>query len=159
MRSNADKFGSWILAACLSLLPIWATGCSGDSGPQTAKVSGLVVIGGEPVPGVEVHFLNMEYPNHNALGITEPDGTFKIVQGAVVGTNTVYFSKVENDGMLTDPDGGMDAGQFEAMAAAADKKTTALGPKQIVPQQYSTAESKLTFDVPAGGTTSAVFDL
>jgi len=51
----------------------------------------------------------------------------------------------------------MDAGQFEAMSTGADGKD--LGPTQVVPAEYSTSASKLTFAVPEGGSTDANFDL
>ena len=145
--------------AGVALFGIVIAGCGGEAGPDTASVSGLLSIDGKPIPGVEVHFLNLEHPNHNALGVTNEEGKFRIVQGAVVGKNTVYFSKVEGGSVMTDAEGGMDAGQFEAMAAAAGTAAKDLGPKQIVPKEYATPESKLTFDVPAGGTSSANFEL
>jgi len=154
--SRSELVRRFFLAMSAALL---LTGCGEGTGPDTAPVAGKVTIGGQPVAGVEVHFLNTAHPNHNALGVTDGEGDFKIVQGAVVGANTVYFSKIEGDGLVADPEAGMDAGQMEAAAAASNRRAAKVGPRQVVPEEYASAASKLTFEVPADGSTSASFDL
>lgn len=148
-------------AAVLALmaLSVYTAGCGGDSGPPTAAVSGTLTIDGKPVPGVEVRFLNAEYAKHNALGVTNEAGEYRLIQGAVPGPNTVYFSKIEGGAAIGDAESGMDAGQLEAEAMGVGKNAKDVGPKQIVPQEYSTASSKLVFDVPESGTDSADFSL
>lgn len=144
---------------CVSVVSL-AIGCGGAiSGPPRASVSGRLTIGGVAVEGVQVHFVNPEFPEHGSYAVTKAGGEFKLVQGAVPGTNTVFFSKIEGEGLVTDPEGGMDAGQFEAMAASGNGEAGDIGPKQLVPAEYSSSNSKLTFSVPAGGTSAAIFDL
>jgi hypothetical protein len=136
-------------------------GCgSGDDGPPRASVSGKLTIDGKPVPGVDVNFVHPDFPQHGSYAKTDEDGNFRLVQGAVVGVNTVFFSKVTGDTAMTDEEGGMDAGQFEAMAEGNDQ-IAKQGPKieQVIPPEYATSQSKLTFNVPEGGTNSANFEL
>lgn len=136
-------------------------GCGGgDDGPPRASVSGKLTIDGKPVPGVDVNFVHPDYPQHGSYAMTDEEGNFRLVQGAVVGTNTVFFSKVTGDTAMTDEEGGMDTGQFEAMAEGNTQNAQA-GPKieQVIPPEYATSASKLTFNVPEGGTSSANFEL
>lgn len=138
-----------------------ALGCGGsDEGPPRASVSGKLTIDGKPVPGVDVNFVHPDHPQHGSYAKTDEEGNFRLVQGAVVGVNTVFFSKVTGDLSLTDEEGGMDAGQLEAMAEG-NPQAAKGGPKieQIIPPEYATSASKLTFNVPEGGTDSANFEL
>lgn len=157
MMEVVREFNKYILLAAIGL-SVFA-GCGGGvEGPPRASVSGKLTIDGNPVPDVEVHFQNPEFPNHGSFAVTDSDGNFRLVQGAAIGLNKVYFSKVEGGEISSDPESGMDAGQFEAMSMG-NPDLEALGPKQIVPAAYTAAASKLTFDVPAGGTKSANFEL
>jgi hypothetical protein len=136
-------------------------GCGGgDDGPPRASVSGKLTIDGKPVEGVDVNFVHPDHPQHGSYAQTDAEGNFRLVQGAVVGVNTVFFSKVSSDMAMTDAEGGMDAGQFEAMAEGNPQNVKG-GPKieQVIPPEYATSASKLTFNVPEGGTDSANFEL
>ena len=149
-----------IRSAIAIAIVVLVVGCGGAaSGPARAPVSGKLTIGGKAVEGVEVHFVNPEYPQHGSFAVTDSDGGFKLVQGAVPGSNTVFFSKIEGEGMVTNPEEGMDAGQFEAMASAAKGKAAEPVAKQVIPSEYATSASKLTFVVPQSGADDAVFDL
>lgn len=144
-------------------VPTGLFGCGKKvSGPPRASVSGKVTLGGKAVEGIEVHFFNEEYPDYGAYGVTDASGNFRLVQGAVVGKNKVYFSKTEGTAPVTlDPESGMDAGQLEAMQIGNEKSVAVkeLGIKELVPAQYTGANSKLTFQVPPEGADSANFDL
>jgi hypothetical protein len=127
-------------------------------------VSGVVTLEGKPLADADVYFQKDEY---SGFARTDAEGRYRLVQGAAVGMNKVYFSKwVGGEGVNPDPESGMDFGQFQAAAEGnVDPRTGKLPggvemPKQIVPEQYnSPGSSKLTYDVPKGGSTSADFDL
>ena len=144
------------LSLLLVLLVIVTLGC-GEAGPPTVRVSGVVMLNGKPVEGVEVHF---EGENFSGYGKTDAEGTYRLVQGAAVGSNRVYFSK-----MTGGPPGamqveGIDETQLQIMAEAAGGVAPANIPRQTIPSEYSDpAKTKLTFTVPSGGTDAANFDL
>jgi hypothetical protein len=145
----------WLIVGGIALF----SGCgeSGPDAPDTASVSGTVTLNGDPVVGAEVSFIGKEFVGY---GKTDDDGKYTLAQGAVVGENLVTISKIEGEaGMEMDPDEGMDEGQFEA-AAGGDLDAVDVGPKQLIPVEFSDVEkSKLTFNVPTGGTSSADFTL
>lgn len=151
-----------VTSAVALVLTTISSGCGKKSeGPPRASVAGTLTIDGKPIEGVEVHFVNPDHPQHGSFAVTDAEGKFRLVQGAVIGTNTVFFSKLEGDASMLNPDAGMDAGQMEAMAMGSGNNAAAQAniPKQIIPAEYATSESKLTFPVPEGGTTSADFSL
>ena len=130
-------------------LAIAATGCGGEG--KIAPVSGVVTLNGKPVADVAVTFQPVATAGNNApgpaaFGVTGADGryTAKLVgeeaKGATVGKNQVRFS---------------------AHAVPVDfseeglKKTK---PSVKIPSHYW-VDSKIEFDVPAKGTTSADFQL
>ena len=151
-----------IMAACVLASFIALSGCGGseDEGPPRASVSGRVMINGKPVEGVEVNFVNPDYPNNGSFGLTDAEGNYRLAKGAVVGLNNVFFSKIVGDENLLKEE-GMDAAQLEAMntGGATPGGKAKQGPKQIVPEEFTSEKSKLTFEVPAGGTTKANFDI
>ncbi len=151
----------WSIPLTLLSVSIFFVGCGGGSnGPPRASVSGKVTIDGEPVEGVEVNFLNPEFPNYGSFAKTDAEGNYKLVQGAVPGVNTIFFSKVEGGDMALNPDEGIDAGQLEAMSVGNNGGQSSVElPKQIIPEEYTDPSSKLTFPVPDGGTSDANFDL
>lgn len=141
----------------LAMLGTLLAGCGMEAGPKTARVAGQVILDGKPLENVEVHFLTEK---HSGYGKTDSEGKFKLVSGAEIGDNRVYFSKIQDKNF--NPDAGMDAGQFEAAALSAPPGAPAA--KAIVGQQIpaeyaSAADSTLTFKVPDGGTESAIFEL
>jgi len=140
------------LAVLLSPLLV---GCGASEGPKTVKVSGTVTLDGKPLADADVNFVSK---THAGYGKTDKDGKFQLVSGAVVGENIVYFSKIDDPKFVDDPANGMDAGQLAAAAAASGGRANT--PKgQLVPAEFATAESKLKFMVPEGGSSSANFDL
>lgn len=104
--------------------------------------------------GVEVQFLG---DKSAGVGKTNTEGMFRLAQGAVPGRYKVCFRKFDSGALKDDPAAGMDAGQFAAMQQAHGQQATV---KQLIPPEYSDpATTKMEFDVPANGTTSANFDL
>ncbi len=134
-------------------------GCgAGVSGPKTVRVAGAVTLDGKPLENVEVHFLSEK---HAGFGKTDAEGKFKLITGAVVGENKVFFSKLKEGSFGSgDAESGMDAGQAEAAAAATTSPGAAALAGQVIPAEYSAANlTTLKFTVPEGGTDSANFDL
>lgn len=152
---------SFRLLSILSLSAITFIGCgSSTDGPDRAPVSGRLTIDGKAIENVEVNFFNPDFPKHTGFGTTDGDGNFRLVQGAVPGKNTVFFSKLlvsKNASGLPD-DIVNDSGQVEAMGLDTGGRQSS-GIKQLVPIAFSTGASKLTVEVPDSGTDSANFDL
>lgn len=140
-------------------------GCgSGGTGPRTVPVSGAVTLDGKPLVGAEVHFVGEKFSGY---GVTNSEGKYSLVQGAVPGTNKVYISKIDG-GKNVNPKMAEDTEQLRMAAEALkndpsrtpSKSELADIPHEIVPNQYSDPQkTKLTFPVPDGGTTSADFRL
>ncbi len=125
------------------------TGCGGDG--KLAPVSGTVKLNGKPVADVEVMFQpvageSVNAPGPAAVGVTDAEGRFtaKVIgeqkAGATVGKNQVMFS------------GRAAAEDFSEDGTKRGK------PAVAIPPRYS-LDSKIFFEVPKGGTTSADFDL
>ncbi|MDZ7617283.1 MAG: hypothetical protein U1E05_09775 [Patescibacteria group bacterium] len=139
----------------LLLLPLAIAGC-GREGVKTVGVTGTVYLDGKPVEGVEVYFATA---NHTGFGVTAADGSYGLVQGAEPGENRLRFSKVVNSA-FSDPENGMDIGQLEAMAMAHGGGPGVRIPGQMIPAKYNDpALSKIVFQVPDGGASSADFRL
>ena len=129
-----------LLGLCVLL---FATGC-GSSG--FVPVSGKVTLDGKALANASVLFEpDKANPGPAAEGKTDANGhytlkvTTKDVQGAVPGKHKVSISASEGD---------------PGEAAGANPKPR----KELLPAKYN-SETKLTFDVPAGGTSAANFDL
>ena len=127
--SFATLMAAAVLLSC-------GAGC-GSSGPELAKVTGSVLVNGQPVPSVMVEFQPPE-PGSPSVGFTDSDGRYELRfsrkrWGALLGTHTVRLSFDD------DPDSGQDKPPFR------------------FPAQYSTA-SELTADVKSGSNTHN-FDL
>jgi len=151
LRSNG------LLAAICAL--VFLAGCGGDDfSVKTVTVSGKVTIGGQPAKGVNVHFL---HEKASGFGKTDDSGSFKLIQGAVPGENRVYFTVTSGDNKFDNPEGGMDAGQLQAMAQAAPPGSAAakkLG--VVIPPEFSDpAKTQLKFTVPPSGSDAANFEL
>jgi hypothetical protein len=130
--------------AVLCLL-VTTVGC----GSNMAPVSGTVMLDGKPLANATVVFepiSNEPNPGPGSIGTTNAKGEFSLQlmtgkgQGAVVGKHKVSITAYEGGG--------------EAPSSSPD----AVFRKPLVPTMYN-AESKLTFEVPSGGTTSANFFL
>jgi hypothetical protein len=125
----------------LSLL-FFASGCGGGFVP----VSGQVKLDGKPLANATV-FFQPEQANAGpaSQAVTDASGNFtlkvtsKDAPGALVGKHKVSISASEGD--------------LGEVAGANPKPRT-----ERVPAKYN-SQTKLTFDVPAGGTTAANFDL
>lgn len=139
-------------------------GSGGAVGPRTASVSGIVTLDGKPLAGAEIHFVGDKFTGY---GVTNSEGKYTLVQGAVPGANKVYISKIEG-GKNIDPSVADDAEQLRTAATSfqndpsrGGSKTAAADlPHEIVPSQYSDPQkSKLTFPVPEGGSKNADFSL
>lgn len=146
----------------LVVVAIGLSGCTGGGSVPKADVSGTVTLNGQPLADADVHFVNEE-SGFAGYGRTDSQGKYTLVQGAAIGTNKVFFSKKETSGDYDpDPEAGMDDGQFEA-AVGFDEGEAAMpgvarGGEQI-PPPYTGENSKLTYEVPAGGANDADFKL
>jgi hypothetical protein len=129
-------------------------GCS--SSYKLAPVSGKVTMDGKPLPRVVVTFAPMGTKENMNVGptasaVTDAQGRYALKldagkPGAVVGKCRVYINTTleeRSKGGGDEPDA---PGPFRAMA-----------PEKI-PPKYS-RQTELVFDVPAGGTDQANFDL
>ena len=159
-----NTLSSGLCIAALSFV-IALSGCggSGGGGPKTERVSGIVTLQGKPLDGATVYFMTDKF---SGFGKTNADGKYELVQGAVAGQNKVYISKRKlPEGVNLDPEAGMDLGQFDAATAVGENDPTPKGAKkqsngEQVPEEFSNPQkSKLTFPVPAGGSTTADFRL
>lgn len=155
-------FSFGLLAVTLTCAVV-LVGCGSaeTDGPKTARVSGTVTLQGKPLAGANVYFSSEKFSSY---GKTNAEGRYELVQGAVPGKNKVYISKLETpEGVDSDPEAGLDLAQFQAADTGSEndpsgKKKPLLTDE--VPQEFSDPQkSKLTFDVPEGGTTSADFRL
>lgn len=133
------------IIACLVVLVLLA-GC----GPKAVPVSGKVTLDNKPLVNASVIFMpesNEKNPGPGSTGKTDANGEFSLrlntgeANGAIVGKHKVSITGYEGDDG-TVPSSGPDM----------------IFRKRIVPPEYN-AETKLTFEVPPGGSTSANFDL
>lgn len=149
------------LLAWGAVVMVGVSGCGPKHvGPPTAKVSGVVTMGGKPLEGAEVHFITETFAG--SVGKTNAEGRYTLPTGAAIGANKVFITKMEGgSGMdFNNPDEGMDAGQLDAMATGGGPAPGVVLPKELVPEDYSKPEKTLLkFDVPAGGTDAANFDI
>ena len=136
--------GSCARGACVVPLALLPLGCL-KSVPKTVAVSGRVTMDKRPLPNADISFCPIEYEQAGkripeASGRTDADGRFALklsdgtADGAVVGPSRVRVSIFDRGG-----DGRPGKGQ-------------------LIPPRYN-RETKLTFDVPPGGTSEANFDL
>jgi len=138
-------------------------GC-GESGPKLAKVSGVVTLDGKPFPNAYVSFQPMAEggkpdPGPGSVGRTDEQGRFrmftdKLGEGAVVGRHRVritivpgHGNRVEESNKLGTPD--------NAPGAGAKGSTSERDP---IPLDWN-EDSKHEFEVMAGGTDKANFDI
>ena len=150
------------LVGCLSLvLAIWVLGCGGSkNGVKSVDVSGTITLDDEPLEGVEVRFSSGKFGGY---GTTNAEGKSRLVSGAAVGENKVSLKKFDTSmaqGIDTSIE-GMDEGQMAAMMEAQSKSKggTAMKGSMIPPEFTDPKTTKLKFDVPEGGTSSADFRL
>lgn len=142
----------FVLLAATSL---FMQGCSGggEGGPKTVGVSGTVYLDDNPLPDALVTFTSEKF---SGAGRTNSEGRYTLGQGAVPGENVVTISKWEGEELKAEE--GMDEGQFEAMAE--NDPNIQIGPRQVIPEQYSNLEkSDLKYQVPEGGAEGVDFRL
>lgn len=149
-----------VTSLVLGLTAFVGCGGGGRPKPDTVNVSGQVTLDGKPLAAADVYFISPD-GEFAAIATTNAEGKYTLVQGAVPGKNKVYISKLEGK-EYTEEDvaAGMDAGQDEAdmLDDVGSTRGGTSGPKQLVPEEFSDPEkTKLTFDVPEGGTDSADF--
>jgi hypothetical protein len=136
--------------AALALPAFMALGCGG--GPAVAPVSGTVTMDGKPLANAAVNFQPKASgrdvnPGPGSAGMTDAQGNFTLQvvgtaqNGAVVGRHRVEISAYVR-GPGSDSNG--------------DRREPA--PRNLVPAKYND-HTTLEFDVPAGGTQAARFDL
>lgn len=140
-----------VRSAWAGVLVVAAAGLSGCAAGDVAAVSGRVTLDGKPLAGVWVNFYpaaapgrpNPGYPSVSAAP-TDADGRYTLTipqtrqAGAVVGPHAVSV----NTFTAPEPEGSSSTKpHFDPL-----------------PAKYTTP-SELRFDVPAGGTTEANFDL
>jgi hypothetical protein len=131
----------------LTALVLAALGCGRPY--QLAPVSGKVTLDGRPLPGAWVHFAPVATeanlaPGPTSHGRTDAEGRFTVrvspeEGGAAVGRSRVFITTL-GEGPADQPDAGVPA------------------PRDRVPRKYN-QETTLVFEVPAGGTDQADFDL
>jgi hypothetical protein len=123
-------------------------GCGSDA--KFAPVSGKVTLDGAPLGNAHVAFQPMgkagsDSPGAGSYGVTDPDGKFTLRSGendqpgAIVGKHRVEIN-------------------IKADSSDADPRTRASQPKIVLPMKYN-RQSELTFEVPAGGSDKANFDI
>jgi hypothetical protein len=125
-------------------LLVFAAGCGSS---KFVPVSGRVTLGGQPLVNATVIFQPQSKelnPGPGSRGKTDGDGRFQLRlqtgqgDGALIGPHNVSITAYEGDDSI--PSSGSDM-KFR---------------KRIYPLDSNT---KLTFEVPPGGTTAADFDL
>ena len=129
-----------------------AVGCSGGS---FVPVSGVVTLDGKPYGKAVVTFQPIgtkENPNpgRGSSAYTDENGRFVLIsddkKGAVVGKHLIRIMTRGNDIEGASPEGG------------SSDETPTNRPVDPIPVQWN-ALSKVEFDVPAGGTDKANFDI
>ena len=142
-------------------------GC-GDS--SIAPVSGKVTVAGEPVEGIRLVFSpklidDEKNPGPWSSGLTNSAGEYTLEtryknSGAVVGKHTVAFVYDDVDNIFLYKERRREAkgdGDQAAFAAAQKDIDDYLARQKARPK--SAGDYTETFEVPAGGTTEANFDL
>jgi hypothetical protein len=129
-------------------VPLLLLALAGCGSSQFAPVSGTVTLDGKPIPNASVNFQPADSKD-SALassGKTDANGRYKLrvvmnnASGAVRGRHRVSISTLQEE----DPTKDLPPGKQR--------------PKDPIPARYNT-RTELTFDVPAGGTSSADFAL
>jgi hypothetical protein len=142
MTRTDARMRRWWAGSLAAVALLAAVGCGGG----TATVGGVVTLDGKPLEGAVVTFSPTGGDPNGGVGgssgRTDAEGRYTLrtviddKPGAAVGKHRVVISKF----------GGTDPKNPEG------------GGKEMLPLKYS-QNSELTFDVPAGGSDKANFDL
>lgn len=159
MRIYQNSAALWVLGVslCLGVIGCGRETASTKGSTRKAQVSGTVTMGGQPLEGAEVYFVTEKF---TGFAKTDAAGKYRLAQGAAIGVNKVYFSKLEGGTATSvtasDPVAALnDPGQVEAATASG-----ASSAKQLIPPEYSSqTSSRLTFDVSEAGAKDADFNL
>jgi hypothetical protein len=137
-----------VLLGCLLVAVL---GCGGSK--KFASVSGKVTMNGKPLAGATVSFQPVApegapAPGPGSVGKTDDNGDFRLEtttgqSGALVGPHRVSISLIEATGSTGDERHPPRGGPPLTEKISADFNS----------------DSKVTFDVPSGGTNSANFDV
>lgn len=141
----------------------FAVGCGGSGKAKVFDVSGMVTMDAKPLAGAEIKLISDKV---TGFGRTGAEGKFQLVQGVPAGTYKVVISKIEGkpaQKLLTPAEEALDDGQkaaIEFSRTPSGEGALVQGPKETVPADFSNfQQTKLTLDVPTGGTTTADFKL
>jgi hypothetical protein len=135
------------MSRCFSAVALtfaaFVVGCS--SAPPTVPVSGRVTLDKAPLANATVGFEPTAGDKGpaavNGYAVTDEQGNYTLKLGG-------NFGDVK----------GVPAGKYKVTIGKVDRDVKGSHPKQLVPEKYN-RDSKLTFDVPAGGMKDANFDL
>ena len=132
---------SYLNSAACVLLVVCIAGC-GD-GIGRVPITGLLTVKGEPLAGASVQFFPQAgTQGEGAIGVSGPDGKFAVISsrqddaGIPPGKYKVRVSLMMDAGKVLPP---------EALQAEYPNA------QEIVPSPFSTANSTLEVDIPAGG--------
>ncbi len=132
-----------ITSLTLLLLFVALLGCGGPARPPMAKVTGVVLVDGNPIEGAAVMFVPTA-GGRPALGSTNAAGEFELMtfetgDGALVGEHQVTITKKEIAGVVSED------GLSGSVQPGGIQETW------LVPERYSqAATSGLTANVAAG---------
>ena len=150
------------LPAVVVLLAGLVGGCGG--GPKLARVTGVVRLDGKPYPNAVVSFQPVggkdnPDPGKGSMGVTDADGKFVLLydnttEGALVGKHIVRISTQPGKGTKDDP--AFETGSPDGVILPKDAKPDF--EYDPIPMEWN-EKSTNTFDVPAGGTDKANFDI
>jgi hypothetical protein len=145
----------YLMRSALLGLPLilLLAGCGGRP-YGVAKVSGRVTLDNKPLAKASITFVPQatkenQAPGPTAAAFTDADGRYSLgidseTPGSVVGRCRIFITTLIGDGKAQDPND--------------DRPGPPVRPKDRVPEKYN-MKTTLTFDVPAGGTDQANFDL
>jgi hypothetical protein len=135
-----------LAVACLAMAALH-TGCDAKSG-GLAPVSGIITLDGKPVPGAQVSFQpqggEQKNPGPGSAGVCDVSGRYELT--------TIR----KEPGAVTGPHAVRVYGPKDKMISGSDVDVP--GRKELFPPKYN-FQTELSFEVPAGGTDQANFDL
>lgn len=137
----------------LALAAVVFPGC-GEGRPDTAPVSGRVLLNGEPVPDASVTFI--PEGGRSANGVTDAQGQFQLTtfqegDGAILGEHTVTVTPLAGDVPEEIPDDYSYTDSGQNGSGKNNGSGQAGGPSPIPSRYADPATSNLTFTVEAGG--------